>query len=70
MARVHENNLVVLVNTVLVYPVRVEDPQVTASFADTFLRNTPQTTLGLEVVDTLTNGLTIGSTFKKDNLDA
>lgn len=59
---VNEDDLVVLVDTVLVHPVRVENPEVTAPPANTLLRNTPQATLGLELVDTLANGLAEGGT--------
>ena len=62
MARVNEDNFVVLVNTVLVDPVGVEDTEVTAPPANTLLGDTPQTTLGLELGDTLTNGLAVGGT--------
>ena len=64
MVGVNEDNFVVLVNTILVNPVRVQDTQVTASLADTLLRYTSQTSLGLEVVDTLADGLAIGGTYK------
>ena len=64
MVGVNEDNFVVLVNTILVNPVRVQDTQVTASLADTLLRYTSQTSLGLEVVDTLADGLAVGSTYK------
>lgn len=60
---VHENDLVVFVHTVLVNPVRVQDTQVTASLANALLRDALQATLGLEVVDTLANGLAVGSTW-------
>ena len=60
---VNEDNLVVLVDTVLVDPVRVEDTKVAASLADTLLRNTLETSLRLQVVDTLTDGLAVGSTL-------
>lgn len=63
VAGVDEDDLVVLVHTVLVHPVRVENPQVPASPSNTLLRHTPQTTLGLEVVDTLADGLTVGGTW-------
>lgn len=62
MVRVDEDNFVVLVNTILVNPVGVQDTQVTASLADTFLRNTSQTSLRLEVVNTLADGLAVGGT--------
>ena len=59
---VDEDDLVVLVDTVLVDPVRVEHAQVTASPADTLLRNTLKTSLRLQVVNTLTDGLAVGGT--------
>ena len=59
---VNENDLVVLVDTVLVDPVRVQDAEVTTPPANTLLGDTPQTTLGLELGDTLTNGLAVGGT--------
>ena len=63
VARVNADDLVVLVNTVLVNPVRVQDTQVAASLANTLFRNALQAALGLEVVDTLADGFTIGSTL-------
>jgi len=60
---INENDLIVLVNAVLVDPVRVQDSQVSAPPADTLLRNGPQSTLGLEVVDTLAYGLAVGGTL-------
>lgn len=63
MVGINKDNFVVLVDTILVNPVRVQDSQVSASLANTLLRNTSQTTLGLEVVDTLANGLTVGGTW-------
>ena len=59
---VDEDDLVVLIDTVLVDPVRVEDAQVAAPAADALLRDTAQATLGLEVVDTLVHGLAVGRT--------
>ena len=65
MVRVDENDLVVLVDTVLVDPVRVEDAQVSAPTANTLLSSAPQATLGLELVDTLTDGLAVGGTYRR-----
>lgn len=62
VAGVDEDDLVILVHTILVNPVRVQDSQVAATPANTLLRNAPQPTLGLEVVDTLADGLTVGGT--------
>ena len=62
MARVDEDDLVVLVDTILVHPVGVENPEVTAAPANTLLRNALQTALGLKLVDTLADGLAVGGT--------
>ena len=62
---VDENDLVVLVHAVLVDPVRVQDAQVSAPPANALLRNAPQATLGLELGDTLTNGLAVGGTYSR-----
>ena len=61
--RVDEYNLVVLVDTVLVNPVRVEDTKVTASATNTLFSYGTKTTLELEVVNTLADGFTVGSTL-------
>ena len=63
VAGVDADDLVVLVDTVLVDPVRVKDPQVAAPPADTLLRNAPQAALGLELGNTLTDGLAVGGTL-------
>ena len=63
MVRVDEDDLVVLVHTVLVDPVRVEDTEVAAATANTLLSNATETALGLEVVDTLADGLAVGGTW-------
>jgi hypothetical protein len=57
--RVYKDNLVVLVDTILVHPVRVQDSQVSAPLANTLLCRAPETTLELQMVDTLTNGFTV-----------
>ena len=59
---VDEDDFVVLVGGVLVDPVRVEDAQVSAAAANTLLSNATKTALGLEVVDTLADGLAVGGT--------
>jgi len=63
VARIHKDNLIIFVNTVLVDPVRVQDSQVSTAPSNTFLGGTPETALELQVVDTLTNGLAVGSTY-------
>ena len=61
---VDEDDLVVLVDTVLVNPVRVQDAEVAAAAANTLLSGSLQTTLGLELVDTLADGLAVGGTWE------
>ena len=63
MAGVDKDDLVVLVDTILIDPVGVKNTQVATPPANTLLRDTPQTTLGLELGDTLTNGLAVGSAY-------
>lgn len=54
---VDQDDLKVLVCAVLVDPVRVEDSQIGASFADTLLSSRSQRSLVLELVDTLVGRL-------------
>ena len=61
--RVNGDDLKVLVHTVLVDPVRVEDAQVRALAAHTLLGGGTQRALVLEVVDTLAHGLAVGGTL-------
>lgn len=60
---VDTDDLVVLVDTVLVDPVRVQDSQVSTTPADTLLGGGSETSLELEVVDTLSDGFTVGGTL-------
>lgn len=60
---IHKDDFEVLVNAVLVYPVRVQDSQVSATPSNTFLGSTPKTALGLQVVDTLADRLAVGGTL-------
>jgi hypothetical protein len=53
-----ETHLVVLVDTVLVDPVRVKDTETTAATSATLLSGRAEGTLELELVDTLVGGLT------------
>ena len=62
---VNEDDLEVLVGGVLVDPVRVQDTEVTASLADTLLRNALKTSLRLQVVHTLADGLAVGGTYSR-----
>ena len=70
VVRVDEDDLVVLVHTVLVNPVRVEHTQVAAAAADALLRNALETALGLELVHTLVGGLAVGSALGSGSLAA
>lgn len=61
---INKDNFKVLVDTVLVNPVRVEHPKISTAPSNTFLRRTPQASLVLEVVHTLSYRLTVGSTYQ------
>jgi hypothetical protein len=60
---VDEDDLVVLVDRVLVDPVRVEDAEVAAAAADTLLGGGLERTRVLELVDTLVHRLAVGVTL-------
>lgn len=60
---VHKDDFEILVNAILVYPVRVQDSQVSTTSSNTFLGGTPETALGLQVVNTLTDRLAVGGTL-------
>lgn len=62
VAGVDEDDLKVLVDSVLVDPVRVENSEVTTSSSNSLLGGSLETSLELEVVDTLPDGLTVGGT--------
>lgn len=64
VVRIHQDDFVILVDSVLVYPIRVEDSQVPASPSHSLLCNTPVTALWFEVIYTLANGFTVGSTYQ------
>lgn len=61
---IDENNLEVLVDTVLVYPVRVQDTEVSAPTSDALLSYASKAALELQVVDTLADGLAVGCTLR------
>lgn len=44
---IHKDNFEILVNTILVHPVRVQDSQVSTTPSNTFLSGTPQAALRL-----------------------
>ena len=60
---VDQDNLEVLVGGVLVDPVGVQDTQVGAATANTLLSGGSESTLVLELVDTLVGGLAVGGTL-------
>ena len=62
MAGIDEDDLVVLVHTILVDPVRVENPEVAALASDTLLGSGAEGALGLQLRDTLADGLAVGGT--------
>ncbi len=66
MIGVDEDDLIILVHTILVDPVRIQDTQVTATTANSLFRNAPQTALELEMIDTLANRFTICCSCKKN----
>lgn len=59
---INKDDLEIFVDSILVDPVRVKNPQITASSPNTLFRDGPKATLGLDVVDTLANRLAVGST--------
>ena len=59
---INEDNLIVFVDAILVDPVGVQDAQVAAPLANTLLSDALQAALGLEVVNTLADGLAVGGT--------
>jgi hypothetical protein len=63
VVRIDKDDLEVLVGSILVNPVRVQDTQVSALATDTLLSGGLERALVLEVVDTLVDGLTEGSTL-------
>ena len=64
MTGVNEDDLVIFVYTILVNPIRVQHSQVTTTPANTFFRNASQSSLGLEVVHTLSHGFAVGGTYE------
>ena len=62
VVRIYQYDLVVLVDAILINPVRIQDSEVSASPADSFFCSTAQPSLILQVVDTLTHRFAICST--------
>jgi hypothetical protein len=51
--RIHKNHLIVLVCSILINPIRIQDPQIGALPSNPFLSSHPQTLLILELIDSL-----------------
>ena len=64
VVRVNANNLKVLVNTILVHPVRVQNAKVRYLAAHALFGKSAQRALWLELVHTLVNWLTVGSALR------
>jgi hypothetical protein len=59
---VDEDDLEIFVDAVLVYPIRVQNPQISTSSANTLLCNASKSALGFDVVDALAHGLAVCGT--------
>lgn len=64
VVRIDKDNLVVLVYTVLVDPVRVQYTEVTTTASNTLFSNRAEAPLELEVVHTLADGLAVCRTLR------
>ena len=67
---INKDNLVELEGSVLTNPVRVEDSEVSATSANTLLSNSSVGSGGLELVDTLVDGLAVNNTLGDGSLAA
>lgn len=68
--RINHDDFEVFVGGILVDPVRVEDAEVSASSAGTFLGNTSKVANKLQLVDTLVLGFTVNNTLVVGSLAA
>jgi hypothetical protein len=66
--RIDKDNFEVLVGSILVNPVRVQNTEVSTLTTDTFFGSRTERTLILELVNTLIDGLTEGSTLVNRSL--
>ena len=67
---VNKDDLVELEGSVLTNPVRVEDSEVSAASSNTLLSDSSVGSVGLELVDTLVNGLAVNDTLGDGSLAA
>lgn len=70
VAGVDKDDLEELESTVLADPVRVEDSEVSAASANSLLSNSAVRSVGLELVDTLVDGLAVDNTLGDGSLAA
>lgn len=70
VAGVDKDDLVELESAVLADPVRVEDSEVSAASADSLLSDGAVRSVGLELVDTLVDGLAVDNTLGDGSLAA
>lgn len=64
MVGINKDNFVVFINTVLVDPVRVENAKISTASAHTLFGHRSKATLEFELIDSLSDGFTIGCTYK------
>ena len=67
---VNKDNLEELEGSVLTNPVRVEDSEVSAASSNSLLSNSSVRSVGLELVDTLVDGLAVNDTLGDGSLTA
>jgi hypothetical protein len=67
---VYKDDFVELVCSVLSNPVRVEDSKISASLSDSVLSDGSVRSPGLELVDTLVNGLSVNNTLANGSLSS
>lgn len=67
---INEDDFVEFVSSVLTDPVRVEDSEVSASLSDSVFSDSSVGSLGLELVDTLVNGLSVDDTLANWSLSS
>ena len=67
---VNKDDLIELEGSILTNPVRVEDSEVSATSANTLLSNSSVGSGGLELVDTLVDGLAVNNTLGDGSLAA
>ena len=59
MLRIHKNHLVILICSILINPIRIQNPQICTPSPHPFLSGNPQTLLILELIDSLIRRLAV-----------